>query len=111
MKLRRIEPKSLLSILIKRTVILLFLMNLLFILLYGIGNYQNFLAETQLLLLNLLLNGSILLSLFGFGAFLYFTFKKTKTTNSIVGYSFIAFFACLLSLAAAFLIQVTKGTS
>ena len=109
MKFRRVLPKSLFSLLIKRLVILLFIMNFVLILLFGIGNYQGFLPDTQLFLLTLTMYCSILLVLASLGAFIYSAFKKRKGIKVYLGYSLITFFGSLLSLLIAFLIQVTQG--
>jgi len=109
MKFRRVVPKSLLSLLIKRLVIILFLMNFVIILLYGIGNYQGFLANTQLFLLTMIVFSSILLNLSSLCALLYVALKKSKEPLVYLGYGLILIFSSLLSLIFAFLIQITQG--
>lgn len=109
MKFRRIEPKSLLSILQKRLVIFLTIANMVIIILFGIGNYQIFLADTQLLLLRLLLNINILIVLSSGITLLIKVVQKETGTFGYIGYGSAAIFSILLSISTAFLLQMTKG--
>jgi len=109
MKFRRVAQKSLINLLITRLVITLFIINFVLILLYAIGNYQGFLPETQLFLLNLIVHTSILLSLSSLCAIAYSLLNKNKEGPLFFGYGLVLIFSSLLSLIFAFLIQITKG--
>jgi len=109
MKFRRVAQKSLINLLITRLVITLFIINFVLILLYAIGNYQGFLPETQLFLLNLIVHTSILLSLSSLCAIAYSLLNKNKEGPLFLGYGLVLIFSSLLSLIFAFLIQITKG--
>lgn len=85
------------------------IMNVLIILMYGIGNYQGFLVETQLFIVHLLVYSTILLSLSSLGAFLYLIVKKSKEFSAYLGYGMLAILGILLSWIFAFLIQITQG--
>ncbi|AEJ19546.1 hypothetical protein [Gracilinema caldarium] len=110
MKFRRVVPKALFGLLLKRFIVLLSIMNFVLILLYGIGNYQGFLADTQLFLLSLLVHGTILLSLSSMVGCLYSALTKRTGLAVYLGYGGIAILSGLLSFIIAFLIQITQGT-
>jgi hypothetical protein len=110
MKFRRVVPKALFGLLLKRFVILLSIMNMVLIILYGIGNYQGFLADTQLFLLTLTVYGTILVALTGFLGCIYSALMRRRDPVVYLGYGGVAFLSSLLSFLVAFLIQITQGT-
>jgi hypothetical protein len=114
MRISRPERKTVIEILVKRTVIFFFWMCLFTIFLYGIGTAQGFMDITQLLILRLIIIFGLFLgvgSVYGIILTLWLTRKglKIRYIGGIGAYLFLVFFGILTSLAAAFILVTAGG--
>jgi hypothetical protein len=107
------RPKSFIRILIKRSSIFVLVLSLLCLILYLIGNFQHFLDESQLLLLNFLSWFSVIsliLSLYGFCLLIAFFIKnrKPEVLLGIVGYLIIFAYSTGATVFTYFIRSVMK---
>ncbi|MFQ3548036.1 MAG: hypothetical protein SNJ56_06830 [Termitinemataceae bacterium] len=114
MRFRRIETKILMQLLAKRLVLFLLFINVLGLLLYGVGNYQYFMAKTQKMILSMLIWSGSLLGTSSFFTLWYnivlVRIKQKKWSLAVfLGYGGALFLGATLSLLAAFLLQMTAG--
>jgi len=115
MKLLRPKDRALVVLLLNRTVLFLFCMNLLTVFLYGIGTAQGFMDATQFLLLRLI---SVLGLLSGINA-LYallldlFMLLRTRTLHYLAGalaYLVVFSLGGGLSILSSFILVATAGS-
>ena len=106
--------KKLLSVLISRMGIFLFLMCLLTLFLYAVGTNQGFIDSTQLALLRLYIILGISLaisSLYGFilNIVRILKFKMTRYILRTIGYFVLVIFSIVSVLTAMFIITLSSG--
>jgi hypothetical protein len=126
MRISRPEKKTVIEILVKRTVTFFFGMCLLTILLYGIGTAQGFMDITQLLLLRLTVVLGLFLgvgSVYGIILALWLAWKgvrkgaqkgalgglRFRHIGGIGGYLLLGLFGMLVALMGAFILVTAGG--
>lgn len=111
----RPEHRYFIEILTKRSTFFLFFLMILIVYLYAIGNNQEFMDSTQLLLLRIVSVCSLLLSivsLYGMVLGVLRFLRKGKQTRILVGvfvYLLCSIFAFIISAASVLLLVSTKG--
>ena len=112
-KITRPEKKSILAILIKWTVSFFFGLCVFTMFLYGIGNYQGFMDNTQLMLLNGAVILGLILGLFSFYGFILDIWFMLRGSLRYIGgiglYIILSLFGILIAALAAFIIVLTGG--
>jgi hypothetical protein len=114
MRISRPEKKTIIEILVKRTVTFFFGICLLTLFLYGIGTAQGFMDITQLLLLRLSIVLGLFLgvgSVYGIVLALWLARKglKLRYIGGIGGYLLLSLFGILVVLIAAFIVVAAGG--
>jgi hypothetical protein len=114
MGISRPKKKSILVILVKRTVLFFFTMCVFTVFLYGIGTIQEFMDTTQQLMLRLaiVLGFSLAVgSIYGILLDLWFIFheKNRSFLWGIGGYISMGLFGSLIAAAATFIVTISGG--
>jgi hypothetical protein len=114
MRISRPEKKTVIEILVKRTVIFFLGMCFLTIFLYGVGTAQGFMDITQLLILRLIIIFGLFLgvgSVYGIFLTLWLSRKglKIRYIGGIGGYLFLGLFGILAALIAVFIVVTAGG--
>jgi len=102
-------------LIVHRTVVFFFVLCLLTLLLYFAGTAQSFLDTTQIMLLSIYIALSIFLAVISlFGAALgirrrFFVQRKVRELVQTAVYALLSLFAVVTSIAAAFIVAVSRG--
>jgi hypothetical protein len=110
----RPKRKSILVILVKRTVLFFFTLCIFTVFLYGIGTIQGFMDTTQQLMLHLaiILGFSLAVgSIYGILLDFWFIFHEKKRSFfwGIGGYISMGLFGALIAAAATFIVTISRG--
>lgn len=114
MPFSRPEKKPIIAILVKRTVLFFFFLCILAVYLYGIGTAQEFMDETQLMLLHLLVILGLSLNVSAiYGIFLNFWFvfhhRKYRFFGGLGMYIALALFGITVAALAALILVAARG--
>lgn len=114
MKFRRPRKKPLIALLVKRTVFFFFFASIFIILLYAVGTVQDFMENTQIILLRLLVITGLFLSIAAvYGSLLNVGFLFIKRQKQfflgIIPYLLLIVFGVSVSAAASFLLVIIGG--